>query len=100
MANTVHLHVYIHRYGITYSILISEKENEIDQISKGGVHDVTYFPSKYTCKPYVQFHCLQSLTAYRNRMKPRLLIFKIIVRNLQFFIFQRIFLKVFYNTIL
>lgn len=53
MANTVHLHVYIHRYGITYSILISEKENEIDQISKGGVHDVTYFPSKYTCKPYV-----------------------------------------------
>lgn len=52
MANTVHLHVYIHRYGITYSILISEKENEIDQISKGGVHDVTYFPSKYTCKPY------------------------------------------------
>lgn len=100
MANTVHLHVYIHRYGITYNLLISMKENEIDQISKGGVHDVTYFPSKYTCKPYVQFHCLQSLTVYRNRMKPRLLIFKIIVRNLQFFIFLRIFLKVFYNTIL
>lgn len=95
MANTVHLHVYtsIHRYGITYNILISEKENEIDQISKGGVHDVTYFPSKYTCKPYVQFHCLQSLTAYRNRMKPRLLIFKIIVRNLQFFYISKNFFE-------
>lgn len=93
MANTVHLHVYIHRYGITYSILISEKENEIDQISKGGVHDVTYFPSKYTCKPYVQFHCLQSLTAYRNRMKPRLLIFTLRVRNQQFFMFLRIFFE-------
>lgn len=66
----------MYTYCITYNILISEKENKIDQISS------------------------QSVTAYRNRMKPRLLIFTLRVRNQQFFMFLRIFLNVFYNTIL
>lgn len=59
----------MYAYCITYNILISEKENKIDQISS------------------------QSVTAYRNRMKPRLLIFTLRVRNQQFFMFLRIFFE-------
>lgn len=59
----------MYTYCITYNILISEKENKIDQISS------------------------QSVTAYRNRMKPRLLIFTLRVRNQQFFMFLRIFFE-------
>lgn len=53
MVNIVYLYVYIYRYGIIYNILISEKENEIDQIFKGGVYDVMYFFLNYICKLYV-----------------------------------------------